>query len=745
MFPCKTSFRVLMIGLSACVCLTGAGGTTCAAAAASADLIPPPPPAPVHPVVDSYHGVKVTDPYRWLETGSDPQVKAWSHAENERARHYLDALPFRQAMYDRLMKQYSAASSAYSDLQAVGDKVFALYDQPPKEQRMIAVLGRDLDPAHARVIVDPNTLDPQGSTEIDWFVPSPDGKLIAVSLSKNGSEDGSVHVFDVATSKELHDVIARVQFPTAGGSLAWHADSKGFWYTRFPGPERPAEEQHFFQQIYDHTLGADPTQDAYVLGKDFPKIAEILLDDHANSKYVLISVANGDGGQFMHYLLEQSSGHITPIDRFEDHVVAAALAADNTLYLVSRAGAPRGKLLKLDIADLAHATPDHPILAHAKVIVPASEGVLETGGESGSGPIEVTEHAIYVREIVGGPSRVAMFDLSGKSLGNLPLPDPAAVHQVVPLGDGTLAYSITTYLRPAYYSRYSESTHSATETKLARTSPVSFDDTEVIREFATSKDGTKIPLNILRRKGTRLDGTNPVLLYGYGGYSIVEAPQFAGPQVRLWLDGGGVYVAANLRGGGEYGEAWHQAGALTHKQNVFDDFAASAQYLIDHHYTSSQHLAILGGSNGGLLMGAELTQHPDLFRAVVSLVGLYDMMRVELDPNGAFNTTEFGSTADPEQFKALLAYSPYHHVVKGTHYPAIFMATGENDGRVNPAHSRKMIAELQADNASNNPILLTIESRAGHGIGSALSVRVAQTTDVSSFLFDQLGMKYPAN
>jgi prolyl oligopeptidase len=302
---------------------------------------------------------------------------------------------------------------------------------------------------------------------------------------------------------------------------------------------------------------------------------------------------------------------------------------------------------------------------------------------------------------------------------------------------------VETFLRPPYFSRYDERSGKASETKLAQTSPVSFHDVEVVREFATSKDGTKIPLNIIRRKGVKLDGSNPALLYGYGGYGSIEAPSFIGPSFRLWLDGGGVYVIANLRGGGEYGEQWHSQGALTHKQNVFDDFYAAAEYLVAQKYTSPQHLGIAGASNGGLLMGAELTQHPHMFRAVVSLVGIYDMIRVERDPNGAFNTTEFGSTADPAQFKALLAYSPYHRVAKGTRYPAIFMATGDNDGRVNPMHSRKMIARLQAANASNEPILLAIESRAGHGIGSALSVRINQSADFLSFLFDQLGMRYP--
>jgi prolyl oligopeptidase len=241
--------------------------------------------------------------------------------------------------------------------------------------------------------------------------------------------------------------------------------------------------------------------------------------------------------------------------------------------------------------------------------------------------------------------------------------------------------------------------------------------------------------------GTRTDGQNPVLLTGYGGYSVSQVPRFLGADRRLWLDGGGVLVIANLRGGGEFGEEWHAQGALTHKQNVFDDFVAAARYLIDQGYTTPARLAIMGGSNGGLLMGASFTQHPELFRTVVSQVGIYDMLRVELDPNGLFNTTEFGSVTDAEQFKALYAYSPYHHVVDGTNYPAIFMATGENDGRVNPMHSRKMIARLQAATASERRVYLSINMRAGHGIGSALSIRVNQSADYIAFLYDQLGMK----
>jgi prolyl oligopeptidase len=383
-----------------------------------------------------------------------------------------------------------------------------------------------------------------------------------------------------------------------------------------------------------------------------------------------------------------------------------------------------------------------PVLARARELVPQSEAVIVPGGERGGEPVVATPHALYVREIVGGPSRVAVFDLEGHPRGELPLPGPATVDELVPLPDGSVLYDVSTYLRPPYFARYDESRGTSTETALAQTSPVSFQDAEVVRKYATSKDGTRVPLNIVRRKWTVLDGHNPVLLTGYGGYAASLTPGFVGPRARLWLDAGGVFVIANLRGGGEYGEQWHLAGNLTHKQNVFDDFAAAARYLIASKYTTPDKLAIIGGSNGGLLMGASFTQHPELYRAVVSLVGIYDMLRLELDPNGAFNTTEYGSVRDRAQFEALYAYSPYHHVIDGTKYPAILMATGETDGRVNPAHSRKMIARLQTA-TSGGPVYLSTNAHAGHGFGSALSIRVGQWADQYAFLFDQLGLSVP--
>ncbi len=686
------------------------------------------PATPIENVTDAYHGVAVTDPYRWLEKGDEKRVRDWSLAQDDRTRAYLDALAVRRPIYDRLMNLTSAASPSYSRLYPVGDKIFATYNQPPKQQPMIAVLGGDADPATARIVVDPNALNPNGTTAIDWWAPSPDASMVAVSLSDGGSEDGSLHIFDVATAKEIGEVIPRVQYPTGGGSLAWAADSKGFYYTRYPGPERPADEQHFYQRIYFHRLGADWAHDVLIAGSDFPKVAEIALDNRQNRRVVVASVANGDGGEFAHYLIG-ADGKVTQVTRFEDKVIAAVAGPDDNLYLVSRKEAPHGKLLRLPLSD--------PVLMHASEIVPAGEPVLEGGGV----PLVVTERALYLRQLIGGPSQVARFDLAGKRLGVLPSPEVASVGQVVPLSDGTLLYPISSYLRPTYFARFDETSGRSEESKLAPSSPVKFDDAEVIRVFITSKDGTKVPINIIRKIGTPTDGSNPVLLTGYGGFGIALVPRFLGAERRLWLDGAGVFVIANLRGGGEYGEEWHAQGALTRKQNVFDDFIAAAHYLIDQHYTTPARLAIIGGSNGGLLMGAAFTQHPELFGAVVSQVGLYDMLRVELDPNGAFNTTEFGSVNDDHQFTALYSYSPYHHVTDGKNYPAIFMATGENDGRVNPMHSRKMIARLQAATASARPVYLSINRRAGHGIGSALSIRVNQSADYIAFLYDQLGMK----
>jgi prolyl oligopeptidase len=698
------------------------------------------PDTPKRPVTDEYQGLKITDDYRWLENWNDPEVKQWSAAENARSREYLDHLPSRPAVRASVARLVAATSASHYYLQSCAGKLFAMRYQPPQQQPAIVVLSSADDPAGAKVVFDPNAATNKGSVAVDFYVPSPSGKYIAAALSQNGSEDSAAHVFEVATGKELTDIVPRVNFATAGGSIAWKRDDSGFYYTRYPqGNERPPEDINFYQQVYFHKLGADPRQDTYVIGKEFPRIAEINLRTSDGGRWLLASVANGDGGQFAHYVMD-SSGHWTQLTRFEDGIVLAKFGpgdrpGEDALYLLSRKNAPRGQILRLPLTQLD--------LSQARIVVHQSIGSDEAGRASIQNFVAAPGR-LYVMDMMGGPSRVRVFDPKGQAMFIAPpLPPISSVGQVISLGDGNMLFYTSTYIDPPAWYRYDAASGKVSRTALFNTSPIKFDDTEVVREFATSKDGTRVPLNIIRRKGTRLDGNNPVLLGGYGGFDLSSQPFFLGPHARLWLDQGGILAEANLRGGGEYGEEWHQAGKLTRKQNVFDDFLACAQYLVDRKYTSPAHLAIQGGSNGGLLMGAAFTQRPDLFRAVVSEVGIYDMLRVELDPNGAFNVTEFGSVNDPVQFNALYAYSPYHHVKDGTVYPAILFTTGENDHRVDPMQSRKMTARMQAASSSNQPILLRTSSNAGHGlIGAALEEQIDQEADILSFLFDQLGIKY---
>jgi prolyl oligopeptidase len=683
--------------------------------------IEPPPQTPKKPHSDEYHGVTVEDPFQWLENDDDPQVKTWSDTQSQRTRAHLDKLPDRAAIEKQLTEWYAKTSPSYFSLVSRPGILFAMKFQPPKQQPLLVTLVSPDDLKSEKVVLDPNVLDAKGTTAIDWFVPSLDGKHVAVSLSKGGSEDGTLHFYETATGKALPDTIAHVQYPTAGGSAAWNADGSGIYYTRFPRKgERPEADLNFYQQVYFHKLGTADTEDTYSIGKDFPRIAEIALEASRVGRYILATVANGDGGDFAHYLLGPD-GKWKQVTQFSDQIKAAHLGRDKALYLLSRAGAPRGKILRLPL--------DTPELTNAVEIVPAGEAVI--------GQIVPTADALYVGDVLGGPSQIRRFGLDGKGEAIIPVPKISAVQEMLALEDNSLLFRDVSYTEPAAWFHCVQGKTEPVKTALRSTSPVSFADIEVTREFATSKDGAKIPLNIVFRKGMKRDGQNPALLYGYGGYGLSIAPNFDFTR-RLWFDRGGVYVVANIRGGGEFGEEWHKAGNLTKKQNVFDDFAAAAEYLIKEKYTRPEKLAIQGGSNGGLLMGALITQHPDLMRAVVSSVGIYDMLRVELAPNGAFNVTEFGTVKNPEQFKALHAYSPYHHVVDGTKYPSILMMTGANDGRVAPYHSRKMTARLDEANKSDNPILLRTSSSAGHGIGTALSERIKQSADIYAFLFAQL-------
>jgi prolyl oligopeptidase len=682
------------------------------------------PPTEKKPVTDEYHGVQVVDEYRWLEEGDSAAVKAWTAAQNQYSRTWLDSRRDRSEIESKLKALYAKDTPSHTGLVARPGLLFALKFQPPKQQRLFVTLTSANDLASEKVVLDPNEIEPKGQVAMDWFVPSPDGKLIAVCLSEHGSEDGTLHFYRTDTGKPQPDQIARVQYPTGGGSAAWTPDSKGIFYTRYPhAGERPEADLNFYQQIYFHQLGAPVSSDEYSAGKDFPRIAEIELHTSDDGRWLLASVANGDGGEFSHHIRETKAGSPwCQITRHEDGIKEIDFSHDGAaLYLRSVTDSPRGKLLRMSTTG---------VLSEAKVIDPESDAVIE-------GFLLTAKH-LFIADMIGGPSRIRQLDLDGSHESVVPMPVASGLSGLLVM-DERLLFRQTSFVAPAAWMLYDPAKTSVEKTALFNTSPVDFSDIEAVREFAISKDGTKVPINILRRKGAPLDGSNPALLYAYGGYGICMRPSF-NFEHRLWFDRGGIYVVANIRGGGEYGEEWHLAGSLTKKQNVFDDFAACAEHLIQRGYTRAEKLAVEGGSNGGLLMGAFLTQHPQLARAVVAHVGLYDMLRVELDPNGAFNVTEFGTVKDLEQFRALQAYSPFHKVKDGTAYPAVFFLAGETDGRVNPAHSRRMTALLQAATTSDHPILARFSSASGHGMGTALSEKIAQKADALTFLYDQLGM-----
>ncbi len=685
------------------------------------------PAATSQPAADQYYDVVVRDDFQWLEKASDPNVQSWVAAENAYSRRYLDAMPARAALQARLTKLMSSTSSSYSGLVERGGLVFALKSAPPKQQPLLVTLRSADELSSERVVYDPNQEAADGSLTIDFFKPSPDGKRVAISVSRNGSEDGTLRVLDVASGRALEDVIPRVTYPTGGGDVAWSAGGSGLYYTQYPAPgTRPPADVHFYQQVFFHQLGTPASKDQPELGADFPRIAETRLESSRNGRVITALVENGDGGDYSLYLktpYANNTGSWRRIAVPADGIKDSRIGDDGALYLLSRANAPRGKLLRLAVKT----DTDKVDWPSVPVLVPQSDGTIEHYVASG--------RKVYVAELLGGPSRLRTVDLRTRRAATVALPPVTGIEDLEEVGDDDVMAHLTSYLAPPVWSHVSSGR--ARASAMVVSSEASFHDTEVVREIAISKDGTQVPLNIIRRKGTRLDGRNPTILYGYGGYGVSLTPSF-NPARRVWLDRGGIVVVANLRGGGEFGEAWHLAGNLTRKQNVFDDFLASAEYLFSARYTQPSRLAIVGGSNGGLLMGAALTQRPDLFRAAVSTVGIYDMLRVERDPNGAFNVTEFGTVEDRVQFNALYAYSPYHRVRDGVDYPAILMMTGDNDGRVNPAHSRKMIARLQQADPSGRPILLSTSASSGHGIGTALSERIEETVDQYAFLVEQL-------
>ncbi len=688
-----------------------------------------PPAAEVMKVRDIYHGVEVDDPYRWLENWSDPKVKAWSDAKNAYARDFLDRLPGVAAISARVKEIVEAASVSYHSLVWRPGRLFALKQQPPLNQPLLVVMSSADAPATEKVILDLNALDPSGGTSMDWYVPSPDGGLVGVSLSAGGSESGDVHIYDSETGGALADIIPRVNGGTAGGDMAWSPDGQGVHYTRYPhAGERPPPDMDFFKQVWYHELGAPADRDRYVIGRDFPRIAEIKLQVDNLSGRLLVTVQEGDSGRFAHFIVDPD-GAARQVTKFGDAVVEAAWGRAGDLYLISRRAAPRGQILRLSPADSP--------LEKAAVLVP--EGPETVISSFGSSLFAATAERLYVTYQLGGPSEVRVFSLDGRPLAKPAAAPLSSIQQIAPLDGDSLLFLNSSYVEPQAWYRYDPADGATKKTALFSSSPVDFSDAEVVREFAVSKDGTKVPVDIIMPKGITLDGSRAALLYGYGGYNVSMSPGFSALR-HIWTERGMVFAVAVTRGGGEFGEEWHRAGALARKQNVFNDFAAAMEHLIARGYTSPQRLALMGGSNGGLLVGAMITQHPDLFQAAVSSVGIYDMLRNELTPNGTFNVPEYGTVEDKAQFEALYAYSPYHHVRAGAAYPAVLFMTGANDPRVDPLHSRKMTARLQAASASGKPILLRTSSTTGHGIGAPLAERIKEDVAEFAFLFHELGV-----
>jgi prolyl oligopeptidase len=693
-----------------------------AALARKLPLPKPPPHAEKRPVAEVLHGVEVVDDYRWLENASDPQVKAWVAAHSEYAAAKLNQLPATSAILKRLIQIDEASEVTHVPVR-VGKQWYA-YRLDPKKSAPVIVKPTSLESvASAPVLLDANALDPSGLTSIDLWRPSFDGQKLAVSLSRKGSELGTAYVFD-ASGERLPDEIPHVNGGTAGGALAWLPDSSGFFYTRYPREgERPAADLDFYQELWLHKLGTPVAQDTMVLSsKELPKIAEIKLGSSEDGAWLVVQVNNGDGGEIA-WWVRSPAGKLFKVADYKDGVKQAQVGADGALYLLSIKDAPLGQILRAPLTT--------PTLAKASVVV-----------REGRGPVQsfvVTRSKIFVTRLVGGPSEASVYGLDGTGEQALPTSAQSTVSGLLatdPMGDEIL-FTQQSYVEPRSAWRWTPGAQQPPRRidALSQHSPVDFSAYEVERVSATSKDGTKVPMMLVHKKGLKRNGKHPTLLTAYGGYGSNNTPYFS-PFLIVWLERGGVFATASIRGGGEFGEAWHQNGMLTRKQNVFDDFIACAEWLVTNKVTAPKKLAVQGASNGGLLMGAVLTQRPELFGAVVSQVGIYDMLRFETEQNGVFNTTEFGSVKDPAQFQALHAYSPYHNVKDGAPYPPILLVTGENDPRVSPMHSRKFAARLEAAGAKQ--VLLLTNADAGHSVPNR-DQRLRQRALITAFLLSSTG------
>jgi prolyl oligopeptidase len=677
------------------------------------------PPARKSDQVDDYHGLKVADPYRWLEDLDSEETRNWVDAENKLTFAFLGSIPQRDTIKDRLTKLWNYEK--YGIPFKEGNRYFYTRNSGLQNQAVLyTVTALEAQP---QMILDPNTLSADGTVALSGQQVSPDGKLLAYSLSASGSDWQEWKVRDVETGKDLSDDLKWVKFSGA----SWTRDGKGFFYSRYDEPKSDAlKTTNYFQKVYFHKLGTPQAEDVLVYErpdqKDWLFSGYVTEDGH----YLVITVFQGTDVKTRIYYKDLKAKEAPVVKLLDDFDAAYTFIGNEgpRFWFQTDLQAPRGKIVEIDTSN--------PARNNWKVVVPESKETLLT--------TTFVNNKFILNYLKDAYTQVKIYDTTGKLVGEVAFPGIGSADGFGGKAtDKETFYSFTSFTMPTTIYRYDMTTGKST---VFRQPKVDFNpaDYETKQVFYTSKDGTKVPMFITHKKGLRLDGNNPTYLYGYGGFNISLTPAFS-VSILVWMEMGGVFAQPNLRGGGEYGEDWHQAGMKLKKQNVFDDFIAAAQWLIDNKYTSTPKLAIGGGSNGGLLVGAALTQRPDLFGAALPAVGVMDMLRFQNFTIGWAWVSDYGSSADPEEFKALYAYSPLHNIKPGTSYPPTLITTADHDDRVWPGHSFKFAATLQAAQSGSAPVLIRIETKAGHGAGKPTSKIIEESADRWAFLVKTLEMK----
>ena len=680
-----------------------------------------PPVAPRKPVEDVIQGKHIVDQYRWLEDAKSPETQKWVEEEAGYTRSLLDPLPGREQLHKRLSELMSIGS--ISAPQPEGKYYF--YTRREGHQNQPVLLVREAVHAKDRVLVDVNKLAEDGTLALDWWVPSDDGKYVTYGTSPSGSELSTLHMIETATGKLLPDTIER----TRAASIAWKLDNSGFFYTRYPQKgEVPEGEEVYHRRVFYHVLGSDPSKDPLVFGKDLGGEDWPGVDLSNDGRWLLITVSQGWTKSELY--VQDLKGPKEPIRITEGkNFLYGGQIYNGKIFITTNEDAPRYRMFAVDAGS--------PARSNWKEIVPETDAILQGAA--------VVNGQLLAQYEKNASSQLKILDINGRDLGDVNLPQ---IGTVSGLGGKwnrkEVFFKFSSFTMPDSVYQIDLASRGTTLWDKIDAPGIDPEQYEVKQEWFNSKDGTRVPMFIFYKKGLVIDGHNPTQLTGYGGFNVSLTPEFRGDRFA-WLEHGGVFAVANLRGGAEFGEDWHRAGMLDKKQNVFDDFIGAAEYLIAQKYTDKDHLAIRGGSNGGLLMGAALTQRPDLFRAVVCQVPLLDMLRYQNFQIAKLWIPEYGSSEDPKQFQWLYAYSPYHHVKEGSEYPAILFMTADTDTRVDPMHAKKMAALMQSEAANGKnrekPILLRVDSKAGHGAGKPIAKQVDDLVDIYSFLFWQLGTK----